>query len=74
MMHTKDRLVAALTEAGAPKVMITAAAAGCYDDFESESATPQHDLVRDCMDRGLTELARRAMDGEFDGTKEEAEA
>jgi hypothetical protein len=54
--------------------MITAARAGCYDDFKSESATPIMDLVRDLRQAGLTHLAQRAMDGEFDATQEESEA
>ena len=73
-MSTIDRLVSALTEAGAPKAMITAACAGCYDDFASESAAPIMDLVRDAKAAGLHKIARRAMDGDFDATREEADA
>jgi hypothetical protein len=71
---TTERLAKALESANAPKAMITAARAGCYDDFKSESATPIMDLVRDLRQAGLTHLAQRAMDGEFDATQEESEA
>lgn len=42
------KLVAALTEAGAPQAMIDDAARGHYDDFESDIALPIMTLVRDC--------------------------
>ena len=71
-MTTKERLAQTLEQAQAPKALITAARAGCYDDFESESATPISDLVRDLQEAKLMSLAQRAMDGEFDSTKEEA--
>lgn len=71
---TTERLAKALEAVNAPKAMITAARAGCYDDFKSESATPCIDLVRDLQQAGLTHLAARAMDGEFDATREEAAA
>ncbi len=73
-MSTKERLAAELEKANAPKEMIHAARAGSYDDFESNSATPIVDLVHDCQQFGLHEFAQRAMNGEFDATKEEAEA
>jgi hypothetical protein len=73
-MATKNKLAEALTTAGAPSTMIDAALHGEYDDFESKSATPINDLVRDCRRAGLHELATRAMNGEFDGTKEESQA
>lgn len=73
-MTTTERLALALERANAPKAMITAARAGCYDDFKSESATPCMDLVRDLRQAGLTYLAERAMRGEFDATREESDA
>ena len=73
-MSTKNRLAQALREARAPSQMIDRALLGEYDDFESNSATPIMRLVRDCQVNGLNDLAKRAMDGEFDATKEEAEA
>lgn len=72
-MTTTERLACALEAAGAPKVMVTAARAGCYDDFQSESATPIMDLVRDLRAAGLYPLAERAMGGEFDSAPDEAE-
>lgn len=53
--------------------MEKAARAGRYDDFESESATPMLDLVHDLQAAGRHDLAKRAMRGEFDGTKAEAD-
>lgn len=47
--------------------MEKAARAGRYADFESESATPISDLVRELQTVGEAELAERAMNGEFDG-------
>lgn len=73
-MRTKDKLAQALEEVGAPSGMIEAALRGAYDDFESDSATPIMDLVRDASKHGLTVIAGRAMNGEFDATREEARA
>ena len=73
-MSTKERLAQELTKAHAPAFMIAKAKAGEYDDFQSSSATPINDLVRDCRKAGLNDLASRAMNGNFDGTKEEGEA
>lgn len=72
-MRTTERLARALEFANAPKVMVVAARAGCYDDFGSESPTPLMDLVRDLNQAGLTGLAQRVMDGEFDASRAEAE-
>ena len=71
---TKDRLADALTAAGAPHTMIELARRGHYDDYESALATPIHQLVRDCLAIGLRSVAERASEGEFDGTREEADA
>ena len=73
-MKTKDRLAKELTAAKAPNAMIQAALKGRYDDYESESPTPIGDLVRDCRNAGLHDISAKAMNGEFDGTKEESEA
>lgn len=74
-MKTKDRLLDALAQAGAPVFMLERAARGGYDDYEcEESATPCVDLYNDARKSGLTELAERCLNGEFDGTKEEADA
>lgn len=73
-MATKDILAKALSDSGAPPFMVELASVGAYDDFESNSATPQLDLMRDCHQLGLTEFRQRVMDGEFDATREESEA
>lgn len=46
---------------------------GYYDDFKSPIATPMVQLVHDLQAAGKPDLAKRAMNGEFDGTKAEAE-
>lgn len=71
---TADRLVAALILARAPRAMVEKAAAGYYDDYRSELAFPISQLVTDARRKGLEDIARRAAAGEFDGTKEEADA
>jgi hypothetical protein len=74
-MSTKERLAAALEAEGLGLYAVThKARRGCYDDFESESATPAIDLVNDLIACGRPDLAERAMAGEWDATKEEAEA
>lgn len=45
-----------------------------YHDFMSPSAMPATELVSHLRLAGLNELAERAMGGEFDATKEEADA
>ena len=49
-----------------------AARAGQYDDYESESPTPIHDLVADLLRARRKDLAQRAASGEWDGTEAEA--
>jgi hypothetical protein len=76
-LPTKDRLFQALTNAGAPTFMLRKAHAGQYDEYESDSVTPIIDLVRDCLATGLPSLrslAEAAKQGEYDGTREEADA
>lgn len=46
---------------------------GYYDDFQSPLATPIAQLVLDLFTAKQGDLARRAMGGEWDGTKEEAQ-
>lgn len=71
---TCDRLAAALAEAGAPAAMIAKAAAGYYDDYKSPLAFPIMQLRADALALGLGDIAERAADGDFDGTKAEADA
>jgi hypothetical protein len=72
MMKTTEKLAAALVDAKAPDIMVKAALRGQYDDYKSNSATPIMDLVRDCKRYGLHKIAERAIEGEFDGTPDEA--
>ena len=46
---------------------------GYYDDYRSPLVTPIVQLVTDLRAAGKHELAKRAMNGEFDGTREEAD-
>jgi hypothetical protein len=71
---TADRLAAALVEAGAPRAMVDKARRGYYDDYRSELAMPISQLVTDARRKGLDDIARRAAEGEFDGTAEESDA
>lgn len=74
-MRTKERLAQALEAARCPLWMVEKARAGGYDDYESDSPIPLTDLVRDLRAAGgQQDLIRRAVGGEFDGTREEAEA
>ena len=73
-VSTKERLAKAMEDAGCPANLIARARGGEFDDFESESATPIIRLVRTLSECGFSALATRAMNGEFDATKEEAEA
>ncbi len=70
---TKDRLADVLHGVGLVN-METAARAGCYDDYQSDSATPFADLIRDLQAAGAIDLANRAMNNEWGGTRKEAEA
>jgi hypothetical protein len=72
-MRTKEKLAQVLHGHGLLGLE-KAARLGEYDDFESESATPIADLVRDLRAKGEDDLARRAIDGEWDATPEESEA
>ncbi len=65
-MKAKERLAAALSEAGLV-AMSERAATGYYADFESPLATPIMQLVSDLREAGAHDLARRAMEGDFDG-------
>jgi hypothetical protein len=73
-MTTKERLAQAMIAEGCPTGLIARARAGEFDDFESNSATPIVRLVNELHKAGFRDLAARAIKGEFDATKEEAEA
>lgn len=74
-MPTTERLAMALAERNNPRLapMIQRAREGYYDDYKSELPFPLTQLVRDLRQNGEHELADRAVSGEFDGTKEEAD-
>lgn len=76
-MTTRERLAAAIREAatdGRHERLAKRAEAGYYDDYLSHLPTPIVQLVKDATQMGLHGIAERAKAGEFDGTKEEAEA
>ena len=73
-MDTKERLAQTLEANGASDEMIKNARLGMYDDFISPLPNPIMHLVSDLREEGLHDLAQQAMDGEFDATKEEADA
>lgn len=70
---TKLRLARVLREHGL-EAMAAEAERGRYDDYQSESATPGLDLVNHLQAAGQHALARRAIEGEWDATPEEADA
>jgi hypothetical protein len=70
---TKMKLAKVLREQGLT-ALADRAEKGEFDDYESPHALPQHVLVSALMDIDRTDLIKRVMDGEWDGTKEEADA
>lgn len=70
---TKAKLAKVLRDEGLT-ALANRAATGEFDDYESPHAMPQHVLVSALMDIDRTDLIKRVMDGEWDGTKEEADA
>lgn len=73
--RTKDRLAAALREIGLPD-LAAEAERGVYDDYESPMPFPLINLVHRLGEAGTPQakaLAERVKDGDFDGTKEEAD-
>ena len=82
-MHTKDRLAAALLEAGL-KEMADRAGNAWYDDYQSPLDAPINTLVDDLAVAAgkadvharpaILQLRKRAINGDFDGTKEEGDA
>lgn len=70
-MMSTARLVAALRDVGAPAAFVEAAEANRYHDFRSPLAMPITALVAEARRHGLEGIARRAMAGEFDASREE---
>jgi hypothetical protein len=76
-MYTKDRLAEELVRIGAPDLMVERARGGKYDDFLSDLAMPIYQLCAELVDLGgnaAIALRDRVMNGEFDSSREEAEA
>lgn len=76
MMHTKDKLAAALRKAGLED-MAKKAETGYYDDFLSPLGAPALQLAGDLARAGTPAalaLRKRHINGEFDSTKEESDA
>lgn len=73
-MTSTEKLVQALIDSYAPLELIKKAENNNFNDFKSDSATPIIDLVMECEKLGLKSVADRARNGEFDATKEEAQA
>lgn len=71
---TAKRLAAALVVALCPLEMVERARAGYYDDFLSDHGDNIGVLVRELRALGQHSLAQRAMEGEFDSTREESDA
>jgi hypothetical protein len=74
--HTKDKLAAALRDAGLVQ-LVHRASIGYYDDFLSPLASPQLQLLADLADLATPQaaaLAKRVMNGDFDATLEESQA
>jgi len=61
------KLVTALKSAGASNAMVERAEQGYYGDFTSNLAMPITQLVNDARREKLEYIARRAMEGDFDG-------
>lgn len=75
-MHTKDRLAQELRTIGLDG-MAAFAEQGKYDDFLSDEVCGITCLVNELAKVGTVEalaLRRRAIEGEFDATKEESDA
>lgn len=73
MERTKVRLAKDLKDHNAPEWMIKNAIDGYYDDYESNLPMPIMQLVIDCEQVGLKEIANKARNGDYDCTKEEAD-
>lgn len=71
--ESTDKLVRALELSSASAELLNDARANRYHDYKGESHSPITDLVMRLRREGLSELAERAVDGEFDATHEEAE-
>ena len=74
-MKTKERLAAAL-EAEGWHLLAARALWGEFDDFETQHAIPLHVLIAELRKLGgprAYAFIQRVIDGEFDGSMEEAD-
>ena len=71
---TTERLALAMEEAGCPAEAIALARAGHYDLIASPMKLPIQKLADDLREMGFSELAERAITGEFNPTPDEAKA
>lgn len=72
-MKTKEKLARVLREAGLKRLAVNAMN-GIYDEFETPLALPLTTLVGELRAAGREDLAQRVIDGEWDCTREEADA
>lgn len=75
-LHTTEELARALEATNDIRVkpLVWKARRGYYHDFLSPLALPEAQLVNDLLELGLTELAQRVIDGEFDASTAESDA
>lgn len=72
-MRSTDKLVIALETFRASPEFIARARADYYHDYKGQHACPITQLVADARKAGLPEIASRAINGDFDATKEESD-
>jgi len=74
-MRSTERLAQALEALNDPRLesMIKLARGGYYSDYGSPLDFPEMQLVADLRGLGLTDMAQRTINGEFDGTPEESD-
>lgn len=71
---TKQRLAAALEDAGLHPQIVGAAVDGYFDELESPLTAPIAVLAKEMRDQGFPKLAKRAERGEWNATDTEREA
>lgn len=64
--ESQQALLRDLKDSRAPEHMIGRTLSFVYHDYESPVAMPKHQLVADCEQAGLHDIAKRAMQGEYD--------
>lgn len=74
LMPTRERLAQAIEKEDGPKWIIDKARQGYYDNYVSPLRFPINSLVEDLISVSMFKMAHRAMDGDFDGNKDEVAA